>query len=359
MNQNENKASLNNDVAISSRIRLARNLEAYPFSSRLTREQGAEILEKVGNAVFNDTNVDSKDMSFVQIHELNAVDRQALVEKHLISPEFAEGERQRAAIISKDERISIMVNEEDHLRLQCIFPGMQIAEAWKLCSKLDTQLEEKLEFAFDKVYGYLTCCPTNTGTGIRASVMLHLPILSMTGYIKGILETCGKLGVAVRGIYGENSEASGNMFQISNQVTLGQTEEEIVAGIGNITSQIAEQERILRNELYNQNPVRFEDRIFRSLGLLLNARIISTEESLKLFSDVRLGIVMGLMKGMEPDELNLMMQMIQPACLQKLTGGQLSPGLAVGRASSSPMHPDERDQMRAELIRTKLKAIII
>lgn len=329
------------DVAISSRIRLARNLEAYPFTLRQTRAQGAEILEKVKDAVFNDSDAEMKDLSYMDIHAMNPVDRQVLVEKHLISPEFAEGDRNRAAIISKDERISIMVNEEDHLRMQCIFPGMQIDEAWKLCSKLDTQLEEKLDFAFDKSSGYLTCCPTNTGTGIRASVMLHLPILSMTGYIKGILETCSKLGVAVRGIYGENSEASGSMFQISNQATLGQTEEEIIAGISNITMQIAEQERILRAELYKQNPIRFEDRIFRSLGLLLNARLISIEESLKLLSDVRLGVIMGLMNGIRLDYLNEMLLMIQPAFLQKLTGGQLS--------------PEERDQKRAELVRKMLK----
>lgn len=358
MSQEENKSARINDVAISSRIRLARNLEDFPFSSRMTGEQGAAILEKVGSAVFNNTNMNLNGLTFVQINELNQVDRQVLVEKHLISPEFAEGDRQRAVIVSKDERISIMVNEEDHLRLQCIFPGMQITEAWKLCNEIDKQLEKTLDFAFDKGFGYLTCCPTNAGTGLRASVMLHLPILSMTGYIKGILETCGKLGVAVRGAFGENSEASGNMFQISNQVTLGQTEDEIITGIGNITSQIAEQERILREELYNQNPVRFEDRIFRSLGLLLNARIISAEESLKLLSDVRLGIIMGLMKGMKLDELNLLSQTIQPALLQKISGSELSPGFVSG-ANSSPMHPDERDQRRAELIRTKLKSIII
>ena len=329
------------DVAISSRIRLARNLEAYPFTPRLARAQDAEILGKVKNAIFNSSDAEAKGLSYIEMQFIKPIDKQVLVEKHLISPEFAEGDRSRAAIISRDERISIMVNEEDHLRLQCIFPGMQIEEAWKLCNEMDTQLEEKLDFAFDKSSGYLTCCPTNTGTGIRASVMLHLPALSMTGYIKGILETCSKLGVAVRGMYGENSEASGNMFQISNQVTLGQTEKEIIACIGSITSQIAEQERILRVELYKQNPIRFEDKIFRSLGLLLNARIMSTEESLKLLSDVRLGVIMGLMAGMEMEDLNDMMLIIQPAYLQKLSGGQLS--------------PDERDQRRAELIRNKLK----
>lgn len=331
------------DVAISSRIRLARNLDAYPFTPRLARVQRAEILEKVRDAVYNSSDLEVSSLSYVELQLLKPVDKQLLVEKHLISPEFAEGDINRAVIMSADGRISIMVNEEDHLRLQCIFPGMQIDEAWKLCSRLDSKLEEKLDFAFDKSSGYLTCCPTNTGTGIRASVMLHLPALSMTGYIKGILETCSKLGVAVRGTYGENSEASGSMFQISNQVTLGQTEEEIIAGISTITSQIAEQERMLRAELYRQNPVRFEDKIFRSLGLLLNARIISAEESLKLLSDVRLGIIMGLMTGMELEDLNEMMLMVQPAYLQKLSGVQLL--------------PDERDQKRAGFIRKKLKTI--
>lgn len=341
MNKKPLKPAPEGDIAISSRIRLARNLEAYPFTTRMTKAQSAEILGKVKNAVLDADDSGKQGFSFLELQSMNALDRQFLVEKHLISPEFAEGDINRAAIISRDGRISIMVNEEDHLRLQCIFPGMQTEEAWKLCSDLDSKLEQKLDYAFDKSFGYLTCCPTNTGTGIRASVMLHLPALSMTGYIKGILENCSKIGVAVRGAYGENSEATGNMFQISNQVTLGQTEEEIIAGIGSITSQISEQERLLRTELYKQNPLRFEDRIFRSFGILTNARIISSEESLKLLSDVRLGVIMGLIKGLELEELNEIMLMIQPAYLQKLSGGQLK--------------PDERDQRRAELVRMKLK----
>ena len=343
MKQEREKPVPEADVAISSRIRLARNLEAYPFTPRLTGAQGIDILGKVRDAVFNNQSEDFAGLSYLEIKTLNPIDKQLLVEKHLISPDFAEGDANRAVIVSKDEKISIMVNEEDHLRLQCIFPGMQLETAWQLCSRLDTQLEKKLDFAFDKSNGYLTCCPTNTGTGIRASVMLHLPALSMTGYIKGILETCSKLGVAVRGMYGENSEAAGNMFQISNQVTLGQTEEEIITGIVNITAQISEQERILRAELYRQSPMRFEDRVFRSLGILKNARIISTEESLKLLSDVRLGIIMGLMTGLELEELNEMMIIVQPAYLQKLSGGHLQ--------------PDERDSGRAGLLRKKLALI--
>ncbi len=332
------------DVAISSRIRLARNLEAYPFAPRLSRMQGKEIMERVKQAVADSRDTDMRGLSFLEMHSMLPMDKQLLVEKHLISPEFVEHDNNRAVILSKDGKISIMVNEEDHLRLQCILPGRQIEEAWKLCNKIDTDLEEKLDFAFDRISGYLTCCPTNTGTGIRASIMLHLPALSMTGYIKGILETCSKIGVAVRGIYGENSEASGNMFQISNQITLGQSEEEILDGIGKITLQITEQERMLRAELYKQNPLRFEDRVFRSLGILLNARIMSAEESLKLLSDVRLGLITGMYTGMELEDFNEMMLMVQPAYLQKLNGEQLS--------------PDVRDQKRAELIRQKLKSSI-
>ena len=344
MNKKPVKPAPESDVAISSRIRLARNIENYPFTTRMTKAQSTEILNKVKNAVLGDDGSERQGFSFLELQSMNALDRQFLVEKHLISPEFAEGDISRAAIISKDGRVSIMVNEEDHLRLQCIFPGMQTEAAWKLCGDIDSKLEQKLDYAFDKGFGYLTCCPTNAGTGIRASVMLHLPALSMTGYIKGILENCSKIGVAVRGAYGENSEASGNMFQISNQVTIGQTEEEIIAGIGNITSQISEQERILRAELYKQNPLRFEDRIFRSYGILMNARIISTEESLKLLSDVRLGVIMGLINGLELEDLNEIMLMIQPAYLQKLSGGQLK--------------PDERDQRRADLVRMKLKGSV-
>jgi len=344
MNKSGANVNPGHNVAISSRVRLARNLDGYPFTTRMTRNQSAEVLEKVRDAVFGSNGAVPGEYMYLEMSTVKPLDRQLLVEKHLISPDFTEGEFSRAAIISKDERISIMVNEEDHLRVQCIFPGMQLEEAWKICDKLDTRLDEKLGFAFDKTSGYLTCCPTNTGTGIRASVMLHLPALSMTGYIKSILETCSKIGVAVRGAYGENSEASGNMFQISNQVTLGQTEEEIIKSICSITSQISEQEIMLRNELYKQNPLRFEDKVFRSLGLLQSARIISSEESLKLLSDVRLGAAMGLVKGIEIDKINELMIMIQPAYLQKMSGGQL--------------RPDDRDQKRAELLRKRLKDCI-
>ncbi len=329
------------DVVISSRARLARNLEAFPFPIRMSREQEEKVIIQARDAVLKSSNAMSGQFLFIEIDSLDPVERQALVEKHLVSPNLIEGKRKGAALISRDEKISIMINEEDHLRIQCMFPGLQLMRAWELCDRIDNLFEEKLDFSYDNKYGYLTCCPTNMGTGMRASVMLHLPALVMTGYIRQILEACGKLGIAVRGLYGENSEASGNMFQISNQVTLGQTEEEIVTGITNITTQIIEQERVIRKELHDQNPYRFEDKVFRSMGLLANSRIMSSEEGLKLLSDVRLGIDMGIIKDINIETLNEIMLITQPASIQKSEGRHLA--------------AEERDIKRAEIIRGKLQ----
>ncbi len=329
------------DVVVSSRVRLARNFKEYPFPYRMTKEQAESVLSKVKDVIQGSSSSATKNFVYMNMQELPPVDRQILMEKHLISPNLLESRVSSAAIISKDEKISVMVNEEDHLRIQCLFPGLQLNKAWNLCGKLDTLLEEKIDFAFSKQYGYLTCCSTNIGTGIRASAMLHLPALTMTGYIGRVLEACGKLGVAVRGLYGEHSEAAGNMFQISNQVTLGMTEDEIISNMTNITSQIMEQERTLRGELYVQNPQRLEDKVFRSLGILTHARIISTEESLKLLSDIRLGVEMGIIKDIPIEKINEVMLLIQPAYLQKRVGKNLS--------------PDERDIQRAETVRKQLK----
>lgn len=327
------------DVVVSCRVRLARNFDNYSFPSRLSKEQSREIVERVKNALLCDDKM-GREFLFVDIHELDPISKQSLVEKHLISPNLLESKIQSGVVISKDEKISIMVNEEDHLRIQCLFPGMQIENAWKLCDKVDSVIEEKIDYAYDEDYGYLTCCPTNVGTGMRASVMLHLPALTMTGYIKNILEACGKVGVAVRGIYGEHSEALGNMFQISNQVALGQAESEVVSSINNIVAQIIEQERTVRKQIYDKNPIGFEDKIYRSLGVLQNARVISTEESVKLLSDVRLGVNMGIINDITLETINEVTLSIQPATLQKIVG--------------RPLSPEARDAKRAEIIRSKL-----
>lgn len=328
------------DVILSSRIRLARNFNDYPFPMQMNKEDETKIVDQVRNAVSGMDGSTSKEFVYVDAPGLQTVEKQSLVEKHLISPDLAENTKRGGAFISRDERISIMVNEEDHLRIQCFLPGMQMNQAWKLCSKIDDLLEKKITYAFSENYGYLACCPTNIGTGLRASVMVHLPALAMTGYVGRVLEACGKLGIAVRGIYGENSETSGNMLQISNQVTLGLTEDEIISSLSGVAVQIMEQERTLRNELYKQNTYKLEDRIFRSLGVFSNARILSTEESLKLLSDVRLGVDMGIVKDINIETLNEIMLFIQPASLQKYLGRQLD--------------ASERDIKRAELIRSKL-----
>lgn len=329
------------DVVLSSRIRLARNFKDYPFPSRMNNGQAAEIIDKTKNVIFENDAI-KKDFLFLRMQDLTPIDKQAMVEKHLISRELAESQGKSGVIVSKDEKVSIMVNEEDHLRIQCLFSGLQIDDTWELCNKIDDLLEKEIDYAFSKDYGYLTCCPTNIGTGIRASLLLHLPALSMTGHIGSILSACSKVGISVRGLYGEHSEAAGNMFQISNQITLGHSEKDIISNVTNITSQIIEKERTLRKELYKQNSYRFEDRVFRSLGVFSNSRIMSSEESLKLASDVRLGVDMGIIKNIDKKILNEILLYIQPASLQKLSG--------------KPLSPEERDIKRAQTVRDKLNS---
>jgi len=330
----------NSGIVMSSRIRLARNLNEYPFPIKMNNAQAGEIINKVRKIISESEMEELKNSLFVHMQDLGDIDKQMLIEKHLISPDLAENKKDSAAIITRDERISIMINEEDHLRIQVIFHGLKLADALKIGNRIDDLIAKKANYAFSSNYGYLTCCPTNIGTGLRASVMMHLPALVMTGYIRNILEVCSKLNMAVRGIYGEHSSALGNVFQVSNQVTLGQTEEEIVTGITNAATQIIEQEAAVRIELYNQNSVTFEDKIWRSFGLLTNARVLSTEESLNLISDVRLGIDMGIIKDINMEKIDQIMLLIQPASLQKFVGRQLT--------------PVERDVKRAELIRKKL-----
>lgn len=336
----KNTNAPDSDVVISSRVRIARNLSDYPFPSSMTQEQSGEIVSKVREAL-SGAGTASESFVFIDLQKTGALEKQVLVEKHLVSPVMLEAGNTKGVIISRDETVSIMINEEDHLRIQCIYPGMRIEKAWELGGRVDSLLEKKLDFAFSKEFGYLTCCPTNVGTGIRASVMLHLPALIMTGYIGRVLEACGKLRIAVRGLYGENTEASGNIFQVSNQVALGLSEEEIISGISNVSAQIVEQERALRSELSRQNLLRLEDRVYRSYGLLANSRIISSEESMKLLSDVRLGVDMGIIENVAPTVIDEIMLLLQPASLQ----------VAAGRS----LEADERDMKRAEFIRNKLK----
>lgn len=329
------------DIVISSRIRIARNLRDLPFPMLATSSQASEIVNRVGNAFHN---IHQKDVpsgaELIRMDDLTELQKRVLVEKHLISPALANESRQGAVILSEDEAVSIMINEEDHLRIQCLFPGLQLQQAWSLASQLDDQFEQQLDFAFDEKRGFLTSCPTNVGTGVRASVMVHLPALSMTQQINRILPAVTQVGLAVRGIYGEGSEAAGSLFQISNQVTLGQSEREIVDKIASVALQILRHEQKAREQLMNGARLKLEDRVQRSLGLLSHARVIDSKEATERLSDIRLGIDLGLVHGVSATILNELMVMTQPGFLQQIAERSLESG--------------ERDVRRATLIRERL-----
>ncbi|MHB8061396.1 MAG: protein arginine kinase [Ruminiclostridium sp.] len=327
------------DIAFSSRIRLARNFADIPFSSKMNVNHQNMLIQRMQGIISG--NITYGKLMFADMTSMHPIDRVSLMERHLISPDLAETKENSGAFINENENLSIMVNEEDHVRIQALFSGIQLEKAYMMCDDIDSIISEKADYAFNDKYGYLTSCPTNLGTGMRASVMLHLPALVMTGYMKSILESCNKVGVTVRGIYGENSDAIGDMFQVSNQISLGRKEEETIASIDGICKQIIDREKSLRLQLYKQNVNKFEDKIYRSYGLLLNARIISTQECFKLLSDVRLGVSMGIIKDIDIATLNEILVLSQPATLQKISGKQL--------------REDERDVKRAELIRTKIE----
>ncbi len=327
------------DIAITSRVRLARNFADIPFSAKMSVKHQNELIKRMQEIISGYSTYGK--LMFADMTSMQPIDRVSLMERHLISPDLAETKESGGAYINANENVSIMVNEEDHIRIQALFSGIQLEKAYRICDDIDSIISEKADYAFDDKYGYLTSCPTNIGTGMRASVMLHLPALVMTGYMKSILESCNKVGVTVRGIYGENSEAVGDMFQVSNQISLGRNEEETIASIDGICKQIIDREKTLRLQLYKQNVYRFEDKIFRAYGLLLNARIITTQECFKLLSDVRLGASMGIIKDIDIAVLNEILVLSQPATLQKISGKQLG--------------QDERDIKRAELIRMKLE----
>lgn len=328
------------DIVISSRIRLARNLESFPFPMLATNQQSSEILSQIA-ALANDQELNRYSaFSFIPLSDLNELEKRVLVEKHLISPHLAEESRNGAVLVNENESISIMINEEDHLRIQCLYPGLQIREAWNLANEIDDFFEKHLDYAFDERKGYLTSCPTNVGTGMRASVMLHLPALVLTQQINRILSAVNQVGLTVRGLYGEGSEATGNLFQVSNQITLGQSEKEIIDNLYSVVKQIIQHERSARERLMSESKTKLVDRISRSYGILMYANVIDSNEASRRISDVRLGIDLDLIHNVPPTILNELMIMTQPGFLQQYAGSKLS--------------PVERDIRRAQLIRNWL-----
>lgn len=330
------------DIVISSRIRLARNLNDIPFPLIATEEQLSEVISDVNNVLGKAKKSEELgQLELLKMDDMKALEKKVLVEKHLISPNLADESRAGAVVLSEDESVSMMLNEEDHIRIQCLRPGFQLQETWNQANSIDDWLELNLDFAFDEKRGYLTSCPTNVGTGLRASVMMHLPALTMTQQMNRILPAINQLGLVVRGIYGEGSEALGNIYQLSNQITLGRSETEIIEDLENVTKQLIQQERQARKSLLESSRLKVEDRIFRSYGILQYARIIESKEAMKRISDVRLGIDLGLIQGVSARILNELIVLTQPGFLQQYAGEMLS--------------PDKRDERRAKLIRERLR----
>lgn len=325
-------------VIISSRVRLARNLRDYPFPVRMSDTERSEVADKIKAIMCSGDFCGYKFMA-VAMEDLSEFDRIAMVERHLISPDFADGGKGKLLITTEDEQISIMVGEEDHLRIQVILPDFELEKALSIADTLDTALDRELHFAFDKRLGYLTQCPTNLGTGMRASVMMHLPALSESRTVSRIATNLSKLGLVIRGAYGEDTAAAGAMYQISNQVTLGISEKSAVENLRNITEQLVNSELKTRETMMQS--YEYQDRIGRSYGILITARLISHKEAVKLLSNIRMGICEGLIDSVSIETVDSLMVKIQPAGLMRHKGMRLT--------------PEERDRVRAELIRTELK----
>ena len=312
------------DTVISSRVRIARNIRGLPFPYLASDAQTRQVQEIVAKAAASQKEA-FRDFTFIPMEGLDSLEKELLVEKHLISPYLARESQHGALLLRRDEAVSIMINEEDHLRIQVILPGLQLEEALQEAERYDDFLEAEIDYAFDENYGYLTCCPTNVGTGLRAAVMLHLPALIMTGQANRLFGALSQVGLAVRGLYGEGTDIIGNLVQISNQITLGQTEEEIIRNLLGVTRQVIEQEQAARQAMLNENRAQVADRAWRALGLLKYAQLMSSQEAMQLLSDVRLGYDLGLLKGVDRKLLNKMLVVISPACLQILAGKELGP----------------------------------
>ncbi|MFW6062291.1 MAG: protein arginine kinase [Planctomycetota bacterium] len=327
------------DIVISSRVRLARNLAGMPFLSRCSDAQKRELADRLRDEILDSSVV--PEMFYVDLNPATDLDRQLLMERHLISRQHAEAEHPRGVAVGGTETVAIMVNEEDHLRMQVLRSGMQLRAAISQIDDIDDKLEDRLDFAFHRRFGYLTACPTNVGTGLRVSVMLHLPALKMTGEIEKVFRAARAMRMAIRGLYGEGTEATGDFFQVSNQTTLGKSEQQIAHEfIDQIIPEFISYERRARQALLKKRRLAVEDKVFRALAILESARLMSSEETMYLLSLVRLGINLGIVENMDIQAVNEMFILTQPAHLQKLRKGQ--------------MEPEMRAQARAEFIRQRL-----
>lgn len=329
------------DIVVSSRIRLARNLADFPFIARATetdREQ-IETLLREKTELLRAAGKLPENLCYLDVEALEEVDRQFLVERQLISREHADAEGARAVIVDHDEKFSVMVNEEDHLRFQVMRSGLNLTAAWEAVNGLDDLYEEHLTYAFDDKLGYLTACPTNVGTGARVSVMLHLPALVITRQIDKVFRSLQKINLAVRGLYGEGSQAMGDFYQISNQVTLGASEEELTKKVSDVVPVLLDYERQARDFLVRESQETLHDRVSRAFGILRTAQTITSEETLHLLSSVRMGVNLGLISDVMIPTVNKLLVHTQPAHLQKIAGAELdSSDRAIERATYLRRH---------------------
>ncbi|MEI6351031.1 MAG: protein arginine kinase [Verrucomicrobiota bacterium] len=328
-------------IVISSRVRLARNLRGYPFPGWGKKTDRLQVMELIKPQV--ESLPEMQDAYSEYLQDLSQLEKQVLVERHLISREHAAKGVGSAVVVSKKQTLSLMINEEDHLRMQVIRPGLQLRNTFKQIDKVDSALEARLDYAFHPQLGYLTACPTNVGTGMRASAMIHLPALVLGDQINQVIQAVNKIGLAVRGLYGEGTEAMGNLFQISNQTTLGEREDDIIARLNKVIEQIIEHEQNARQMLLQKKPGTLLDHIGRGYGILCHAYSMTSKEALNLLSFLKLAVDLGLFPVESQSAVDELFILTQPAHLQ--------------RNSQQKLAPEERDALRAEIIREKLKAL--
>lgn len=331
------------DVVVSSRVRLARNLSTFKFLTSASpaerREIESHIHERLDRAEL------PKATSYFPLHKIAALDKQILLERHLISSDHANAQAERGVAVSADETLSIMVCEEDHLRIQALRSGLNLDDAWKEIEAADRGLSQVLPYAFHPQFGYLTCCPTNVGTGMRVSVMMHLPAAAFSKQMEKFLQSLARLNYAVRGFYGEGTQPIGDLFQVSNQVTLGKSEGEILEEMKRIIPELIGWERTWRRKLLEDQPNKLKDKVWRAFGILRHAYTITSEETLELVSALRLGSTIGIIEGVKPELINEIFIFSQPAHLQK--------------SASRVLEPSERDALRASYIRQRLRSVSI
>ena len=327
------------DVVLSSRVRLARNLKGIPFPARASEEEQNLVIFKCKEAILDKETTLQKKVNFIDLSVMEPYEKQAIAERHLISPQMMDNNIKRGILLSDDNKLSVLLNEEDHIRIQTMAAGFDLDQCFEEANRVDDLIEESVEYAFDNQIGYLTCCPTNAGTGMRASVMVHLPALTLSGTVNQVIDSLAQLGLTVRGIFGEGSKAVGNLYQISNQLTLGAAEEDILEKFKQIIEEVIEKEREMRTRLLETQKYKLEDRLMRSFGILKYAVVLTSDEAMKRLSDVRMGIELELIKDISLETINGIVYEVLPANIMQ---------------KYNLSDPGERDLKRAEIVRERM-----